>query len=313
MSKQLKPAHFGKVAVLAGGLSNERDISLMSGRAVFNSLIGQGVDAHFIDVSHDIIEQLQTGKFDCAFIALHGQGGEDGVIQGLLEVMQIPYTGSGVMASALAMDKLRSKIIWQSVGLPILPSVIIDKYCNLQEINLELQFPVAVKPVDQGSSFGVSKAQDYHDLPKMFEKANQYSDLVMLEEWVEGSEFTVGILHDGVLPPLEIRAPDGFYSYEAKYKSHATTYHCPCDLKKNQQAELQEIAVQAFDALGCRGWGCVDFKQDKEGNFWILEINTVPGLTGRSNIPIAARAADMEFDELVMKILSTSLETERFN
>jgi D-alanine-D-alanine ligase len=299
---------FGKVGVLAGGLSAEREISLMSGTAVFNSLTQQGIDAHFVDVDQHIVERLQRDRFDRVFIALHGRGGEDGSMQGLLEIMGIPYTGSGVEASALGMDKLRSKIIWQSVGIPILPSVVIDESCNFQEVNFELQFPLGVKPINEGSSLGISKVDSYLELPKAFALANQYSALVMLEEWAEGPEFTVGILDDEILPPLEIRAPYGFYSYEAKYKSHATTYHCPCDLRKNEQAKLQEIALQAFDSLGCSGWGSVDFKQDKEGAFWVLEVNTVPGLTGRSNVPMAAKVADIEFDELVLKILSTSLK-----
>lgn len=299
---------FGKVGVLAGGLSAEREISLMSGTAVFNSLKQQGIDAHFVDIDQHIIERLQSERFDRVFIALHGQGGEDGSMQGLLEIMGIPYTGSGVEGSALGMDKLRSKIIWQSVGLPILPSVVIDQSCNFQEINIELQFPLCVKPIRAGSSLGISKVDSYLELPKAFALASRYSPLVMLEEWVDGPEFTVGILDDEILPPLEVRVPTGLYSYEAKYKSHATTYHCPCDLSKNEQAKLQEIALQAFDSLGCYGWGCVDFKQDKEGLFWVLEVNTVPGLTGRSHVPMAAKAAGIEFDELVLKILSTSLK-----
>jgi D-alanine-D-alanine ligase len=296
---------FGKVAVLMGGTSCEREISLMSGQNVLEALLRRGIDAYAIDVGENIIEQLQAQKPDRAFIVLHGKNGEDGVIQGILEKLNIPYPGSGVTASALTMDKYRTKLVCQGQGLPVLPSILLNE-TNLSITQFDL--PICVKPTDSGSSYGVTKITDISQLPKAYELAKQYGSEVMVEPWIEGREFDVGILGNEALPVVEIIAPkDTFYDYQAKYFSDQTGYKCPCDLAEEEQQRIQNIALQAFHATSCCDWARVEFIQDKNGKFWLLEINTITGLTTHSVVPMAAKHIGIDFDELIVKVLAFSL------
>jgi D-alanine-D-alanine ligase len=294
----------GKVAVLMGGLSAEREISLMSGEAVMDALLRQGVDAYAVDVGEDIIDQLQKGKFDRAFNILHGRGGEDGVMQAVLETMRIPYTGSGVAASSLAMDKVVSNLIFDDLKLPILPFMIIRNEKDLIRVKEKFKGKtVCVKPVHEGSSNGVSMVNDFAQLAQAYKFARQYHDKVMVEPWIFGREFTVTIVENKALPAIEICAKSGFYDYQAKYFSDSTKYICPCDITKEEEKTLAELAQKAFAALGCENWGRVDFLQDKSGRFSITEVNTIPGMTSHSLVPMAAHAVGIEFDELVLRIL----------
>lgn len=298
---------FGKVAVLYGGKSAEREVSLNSGQAVLAALLRQGVDAHAVDVGDDVIMQLQQGKFNCAFNALHGRGGEDGTIQGVLEWLGIAYSGSGVTASAITMNKIYSKQIWQHIELPTLPFTILnaDNLVTMEHTT----FPVCVKPACEGSSNGVSRVENFAQLLPAYEHALQYDAAVLLEPWINGREFTVAILAGEALPVVEICPPPGaFYDYKAKYLSHDTVYDCPCDLPMQQQAYLRDMALKSFYAIGCKGWGRVDFLQDKQGKFWLAEVNTVPGMTTTSLVPKASLAHGISFDDLVLRILSTAIE-----
>lgn len=294
---------FGKVAVLMGGTSCEREVSLMSGQNVLAALLRKGIDAYAIDVGENIIEQLQANRPDRAFIALHGTNGEDGVIQGILEELNIPYPGSGVAASALTMDKYRTKLVWQSFGLPVLPSTLLN---NTDDLNFDL--PLCVKPTDSGSSYGVTKITDISQLSEAYEFAKQYGSEVMVEPWIDGREFDVGILGDDALPVVEIIPQEqSFYDYEAKYFSDKTGYKCPCNLTKEEQQQIQNIALQAFQTTGCRDWARVEFIQNKTGKFWLLEINTITGLTTHSVVPMAAKQIGIDFDELIVKVLEFTL------
>ena len=304
--KNIDDYDFGKVAVLLGGRSAEREVSLNSGKSILQALLNKGIDAHSIDVGDDIVDRLIEAKVDRAFIILHGREGEDGVIQGLLEMMDIPYTGSGVGGSALAMDKVKSKLIWQRMNLPTLPFLALDT-ADINLVKENFKMPICVKPVHEGSSNGVSKVSAVEQFQAAYEHALQYHDQIMIEEWIEGREFTVGILHDKALPVVEICVPYGFYSYEAKYGDVETQYHCPCDLSDDKQLFLQQLALQAFDLLGCSGWGRVDFLQNKRGDFWLTEANTIPGMTNRSLVPKAAKELGLDFDDLILQILATSL------
>lgn len=303
----LKPEDFGKVAVLMGGRSAERAVSLKSGQEVLKALRTLTVDAHAIDVGEDVVERLSLGSFDRAFIALHGRGGEDGVIQGALDTLGMPYTGSGVTGSALGMDKYRCKLIWGALGLPTPASVLIREESQLQQAEL-LGFPLIIKPSHEGSSVGMSKVESRDALRTAWLAANKYDNSVIAEQWIVGAEYTAAILDQEVLPLIRLVTPHQFYDYEAKYVSNTTEYHCPCGLDKNQEMELAQLALDAFAAVEAKGWGRVDILTDEAGGGWVIEVNTVPGMTDHSLVPIAARAAGIDFPELVWRILETSLE-----
>lgn len=297
---------FGRVAVLYGGRSAERAVSLKSGKAVLDALQGAGVDAYGIDAGHDLANQLIADRPDRVFIALHGRGGEDGSLQGLLESLQLPYTGSGVMASALGMDKLRTKLIWQSLGLSTPAYAVLRDQAECAEIVTNLGTPLIVKPIHEGSSIGMAKVQDVQGLEQAWQAAQQYDDVALVEKWITGAEFTVAILDGRALPAIRLRTPHTFYDYEAKYLTNDTQYICPCGLSPEREAELGELCLQAFNAVGCRGWGRVDVMQDEAGQFYLLEVNTVPGMTDHSLVPMAAAAAGMTFGELVLAILASA-------
>ena len=302
-----RAADFGKVAVLMGGWSAEREVSLDSGAAVIAGLRDKGVDAHGIDVGRDICQVLAEGGYDRAFIIMHGRGGEDGVIQGILETLEIPYTGSGVLGSALGMDKVRCKRLWSGMGLPTPEYLLIRDEDSLDTAGA-LGFPLVVKPVHEGSSIGISKAVDAESLRRGWVMARQFDNEVLAERWIEGGEYTVAILGDEALPVIRLETPHEFYDYEAKYKADSTSYHIPCGLSADAEAGMQEIAQRAFRAVGARGWGRVDFMVDDQGQPWLMEVNTVPGMTSHSLVPMAAKAAGMDFPELVWRILCDSLE-----
>ncbi|WP_221799217.1 D-alanine--D-alanine ligase [Oceanobacter mangrovi] len=296
-------ASFGRVAVLMGGTSAERAVSLRSGAAVLAALQSRGVDAVGVDVGDDVVQLLAAESFDMAFIALHGRGGEDGTIQGLLEWLKIPYTGSGVMASALGMDKWRTKMLWQAAGLPTPPAALLDSTSDWQQVMVELGSDAIVKPAHEGSSIGMFKVQDAEGLQQSFGKASKFDALVLAERWISGKEFTVAVLQDQVLPPIQLKTTHTFYDYEAKYEANDTQYLLPCGLDEEKENELKALARRAFDMVGCRGWGRVDVMQDQDGGFWLLEVNTSPGMTDHSLVPMAARAVGMAFDELVIQLL----------
>lgn len=303
---KMDPAAFGKVGVLMGGLSAEREVSLNSGAAVLAALQHQGVDAHGVDVGRDIVSVLLEAKFDCAFIALHGRRGEDGVMQGLLETLNIPFTGSGVLGSALSMDKVRSKQIWQSVGLPTPKFALLHEGTDWSAVVAELDLPLAVKPVHEGSSLGAARVENTADLESAWSEAVAFDAAVMAEPWVMGEEYTVGILGGEALPVIRLETPREFYDYQAKYKADDTRYHCPAGLDAETESAIQSLALQAFSALGASGWGRIDLMLDGDAQPWLLENNTVPGLTDHSLVPMAAKAAGIEFDELILRILSAT-------
>lgn len=306
--KYYKPAEYGKVAVLMGGLSAERPISLESGQAVFAALKNKGVDAHVIDVQRDVLKKLEQGNFDRVFIALHGRGGEDGQIQGALETMQLPYTGSGVLGSALAMDKCRTKKIWQSYELPTPAFVELSESTDWKTVCDKLGLPLMVKPVHEGSSFGASKVKRSEDLETAWRNAYKYDKRVMAECWITGNEYTVPLLAGRALPVIRLVTPREFYDYEAKYESETTQYICPCGLDAEQEKALGQLALSAFDALGAGGWGRIDLLIDKQGQPWLIEANTIPGMTSHSLVPMAARQAGMSFDDLVIEILNSTMQ-----
>ncbi len=300
------PAAFGKVAVLMGGLSAEREISLQSGAAVLTALQRQGVDAHGVDVGRDIVSVLLEEKFDCAFIALHGRRGEDGVMQGLLETLNIPFTGSGVLGSALSMDKVRSKQLWLSAGLPTPKFARLHEDTDWAAVVANLGLPLAIKPVHEGSSLGTVRVENVADLEPAWREAVVFDAAVMVEPWVLGEEYTVAILGDEALPVIHLQTSREFYDYQAKYKADDTQYHCPAGLDAEKEKQLRELALQAFKALGATGWGRIDLMLDADGLPWLLENNTVPGLTDHSLVPMAAKGAGIGFDELILRILSAT-------
>ena len=301
------PKLFGRVAVLMGGAAAERDISLQSGAVVLAALKRRGVDAIGVDAGRDVISQLQCGGFDRVFIALHGRGGEDGTMQGALEVLGLPYTGSGVLGSALAMDKLRCKQLWQGVGLPTPPCLVVNNGSNFGAVERTLGLPLIVKPAREGSSIGMSKVCDAAMLASAVQLACEADDVVIAERWISGREYTVGLLQGCALPVIRLETPHEFYDFDAKYQSDETDYHCPCGLDEKAEQELQDLALRAFSVVGSSGWGRVDFMCDGDGKPWLLEVNTVPGMTGHSLLPMAANAAGIDIDELVWRILETSL------
>lgn len=306
--KLVPPEAFGKVAVLMGGWSSERDVSLNSGNAVLSALQLRGVNATGIDVNrHTIIADLQQGNFDRVFIALHGPGGEDGVIQGFLDMIEMPYTGSGVMASALAMDKLRTKQLLEGASLPTPRYMLLDENTDLDYVCADLGLPLMVKPALEGSSIGMSKVEDESELPAAYELAARYEGDVIAEQWITGKEYTIAILGDTALPVIRLETPHVFYDYDAKYVADDTQYHCPCGLSNESESQLQRLAMSAFRTIGASGWGRVDIMTDEDERPYIIELNTVPGMTDHSLVPMAARAMGIEFDELVYRILMQTL------
>ncbi|WP_078121015.1 D-alanine--D-alanine ligase [Thiosocius teredinicola] len=298
---------FGKVAVLMGGWAAERDVSLVSGKAVLDGLCRKGVDAHGIDAGKDVLQVLQNGNYDRVFNVLHGRGGEDGVIQGALEILGLPYTGSGVMGSAIAMDKYRTKLLLQSLGLPTPGFALIQSEQDL-EAAAELGFPLMVKPALEGSSIGMSRADDIKQLRAAWNKAAEYDSHVMAERWITGAEYTAAILGDEALPLIKLETDHDFYDYDAKYVADDTRYLIPCGLDQEAESRLQSLALGAFNAVAASGWGRVDILVDVEEQPWVIEVNTVPGMTGHSLVPMAAKAVGIDFDELVWRILAQTLE-----
>lgn len=298
---------FGTVGLLSGGVSSEREISLMTGTEVLKSMRKLGIDVVAIDVQEDLVEILPDYQLDRVFIALHGPGGEDGTLQGALEYLGIPYTGSGVMASALAMDKLRCKQLWKGIGLPTADFVLLEENSDWNAIIEQLGGSAVVKPSCEGSSIGMSIAESAHQLSEAWVLASQYDTAVIAERRLTGDEYTVAVIGDRPLPPIRIESNATFYDYEAKYFSDKTQYFCPSGLSDEREAELCNIALQAFNSLDCKGWGRVDVMTDSQGDFYLLEVNTVPGMTSHSLVPMAARAMGMQFDDLVYRILEESL------
>lgn len=299
-----------KVAVLFGGTSAEREVSLQSGNAVLAGLRQAGIDAHPIDTKDFPVVTLKDAGFDKVFIALHGRGGEDSTIQGMLEFLGLPYTGSGVMASALSMDKLRTKQLWEGAGLTVSPYVSLSKFEfsslkteKIEELVAYLGLPLIVKPSLEGSSVGMSKVDNLGNLSAALALAFRFDETVLIEKWLSGPEYTVAVLGEQTLPSIRIQPPGVFYDYEAKYLSDETQYFCPSGLDAGSEAQLSQLAMRAYQAVGCRGWGRVDVMQDSDGQFYLLEVNTSPGMTSHSLVPMAARQAGMDFSQLVVRIL----------
>ena len=305
--RSVDAAKFGRVAVLMGGASAEREISLTSGRAVLRGLVARGVDATGLDVGANPLEPLLKGHYDRVFNIMHGRGGEDGVLQGALEALGIPYTGSGVLASALSMDKLRTKWCWLGAGLPTPRWILLEGVDDLDRCAADLGFPVIVKPSAEGSSIGMSRAESRAELEEAWHRASQYNCPVFAESWVTGKEYTAAVLMGEALPLIRLETPHAFYDFDAKYRAETTRYHCPCGLPAEQESRLQSLALKACDCLGVTGWGRVDMLVDEGGNPWLIEVNTVPGMTDHSLVPMAAKVAGIDFEELVWRILESSL------
>ncbi|MCL4150601.1 UNVERIFIED_CONTAM: hypothetical protein GTU68_021202 [Idotea baltica] len=301
------PAELGRVAVLYGGTSAERDVSLQSGAAVHEGLIEAGVDAVLIDIGPDPLQQLLETEMDVAFIALHGVGGEDGSIQALIEAQNIPHTGSGVAGSALAMDKLRTKQMWRGLRFPTADFKVLSEHSDWASVMINLGGKVMVKPVREGSSVGMSIATDEASLRKAYMEANKHDSTVIAERWLAGREFTVAILDHEALPVIETRTDQDFYTYDAKYISDSTEYICPAPVADALYQEMQQLAVEVFDCLGCRGWGRVDMMLDESGRINLLELNTSPGMTSHSLVPMAAREAGIGFSELVLRVTQLAM------
>lgn len=297
----------GKVAVLMGGTSAERPISLDSGAAVLNALVAAGVDAFGIDVGENAAEQLSQATFDRAFVALHGRGGEDGTMQGLLELLNKPYTGSGVMASALGMDKWRTKLVWNACDVSTPKAFVLDEKTDWSFVMQALGGVAMVKPAREGSSIGMRKVKSSEELAESYAFASQHDDLVIAEQYIVGKEFTVAILGDEALPAIQLKTTHDFYDFDAKYKANDTEYLLPSGLPDYAESELQKMSLKAFKLVGCSGWGRVDAMQDKDGNFWLLEVNTSPGMTDHSLVPMAAKAGGLVLPELVVRILQKTL------
>lgn len=298
--------NFGRVAVLFGGSSAEREVSLKSGGEVLKALQQGGVDAFGIDAGSDLAARLIAERPDRVFIALHGRGGEDGSLQGLLENLQLPYTGSGVLASALGMDKLRTKLVWQGLQLPTPAYAVLRDEADCAAIVEQLGLPLIVKPIHEGSSIGMAKVTSLAELEQAWTEAKRYDDCALVEQWMTGREFTVAILDGRALPAIGLQTSHTFYDYHAKYVANDTRYLLPCGLDTEQEQQLADLCLRAFDAVGCRGWGRVDVMQDGAGNFQLLEVNTVPGMTDHSLVPMAAKAAGMTFTDLVLAILASA-------
>ncbi len=300
---------FGRVAVLMGGHSAEREISLKSGAQVLAALQDRGVDAHPLDFDRDTLARLQQHEFQRVFLILHGRGGEDGQIQGTLESLGVPYTGSGVLGSALAMDKHRSKLVWRALGLPTPAWMLLETAAQCRQAGEIFGVPLIIKPSLEGSSIGVTKVNDTAGIPAAWETARAYGP-VMAERCIDGDEYTVSVLGAEVLPSIRLATPRVFYDYEAKYFSDTTEYHCPSGLSAHDESALRVLCRRAFEALDARGWGRVDLMRDRAGQFWLIELNTAPGMTDHSLVPMAARAAGLSFGDLVLKILEDTVQPD---
>ncbi len=298
-------SEFGKVAVLMGGPSSEREISFLSGNAVLKALRDKGIDAHAFDPAERDLWELKRDGFERAFIALHGRFGEDGTVQGALETLKIRYTGSGVMASALAMDKWRTKLVWQAAGIPTPGYRVVTAATDWMRVVAELGLPLIVKPAREGSTIGITRVPsvDHDELSLAYEAAAKHDDLVLVEELVVGTELTVAILNGRALPAIRIEAPHGNYDYHHKYFSDETKYFCPCGLPDTKEREIRAASLAAFDIVGCSGWGRLDLILRDDGSFSFLEVNTSPGMTGHSLVPMAAKEAGIAFPDLCVEIL----------
>ncbi len=304
--------NLGKVAVLMGGASAEREVSLNSGEAVLNALLTSGVDAFKFDPADTPLHTLSTLKVDRVVIMLHGRGGEDGTLQGALEFMNIPYTGSGVLGSSLAMDKIHTKQIWQTCGLPTANYRVADKSSfdpsSCKAIMDEMSGTVMVKPAREGSSIGMAKVSCANALAQAVKTAFEYDHQVLIEQYIEGDEFTIGILRDKALPSIRMSTPNTFYDYAAKYQDRTTEYFCPAGLSEQEENDLRALAERAFSVLSASGWGRVDAMRGANGQFYLLELNTIPGMTATSLVPKAAKVAGMSFEQLVMDVAATSFD-----
>jgi len=298
---------FGKVAVLMGGWSAEREVSLNSGQAVLAALKSQGVDAHGIDADRQVCQVLTTGDFDRVFNIMHGRGGEDGEIQGMLDILQIPYTGTGVLGSALAMDKQLSKQLWQGIGLPTPEYRVLESEQDCKQAIEDMGLPLMVKPSLEGSSIGMSKVVDDRDMVAAWEKAVACGSAVIAEKFIQGNEYTAAVIENQVLPMIRLETAREFYDYQAKYQDDDTQYHCPCGLEPGLEQQLGKLMLKAFSALKGKGWGRVDFMLDEFSNPWLIEVNTVPGMTDHSLVPMAAKQAGMSFEQLVVEILQGTM------
>lgn len=303
---------FGKVAVLMGGASSEREISLMSGNGVLAALKSQGVDAQAFDPSESDLADLKRLGYARCFIALHGRGGEDGTLQGALDVLGLPYTGSGVMGSAIGMDKWRTKMIWLSAGIPTPRYRILDAADDWSAVAADLGLPLIVKPAREGSTLGLTRVTNVAQLPEAYRlAAERYRDLALAEEFIAGAEYTASIVGETALPLIRIDAPDGNYDYQNKYFTDDTRYVCPCGLPTAQESELQALSLKAFRLVGASGWGRIDIMLSAAGKPYLLEVNTSPGMTGHSLVPMAARAAGISYEELCVRILAMTLKPRR--
>lgn len=303
-------SEFGRVAVMLGGSSSERAVSLDTGAAVLRALRSRGIDAQAFDPAEKSMQEFISAGFDRVWIALHGPGGEDGALQGLLQWLELPYTGSGVLASSLAMDKVRSKHLFRALDLPTPDFRVVGDHDSARAALAELGLPLILKPAGQGSSVGMSKVLDERELGAALELALSFEGEVLAERCVIGDELTVGVLQGMALPSIRIETPHAFYDYSAKYESERTRYICPGSSSPAQEAQLQELALAAFSSLGCTGWGRVDFMCGADGVPQILEVNTVPGMTSHSLVPMGAKQAGMDFQELCWRILETSFESQ---
>ena len=298
---------FGRVGVLYGGTSSEREISLLSGQAIYAALKNLGINAVAIDAQDDVLQQLIQHELDYVFIALHGPGGEDGTVQGALEYLQLPYTGSGVLASALAMDKQRCKQLWKGIGLPTCDFIILNEDTDWKAALVDLGGNAMVKPACEGSSIGMRSVENADQLKSAWLHAASFDSVVIAEPLLEGEEYTVAVLGNKALPSIRIRSEEIFYDYKAKYFSDETSYFCPSGLSEAREEEIRQLSLDAFNSLGCIGWGRVDLMVDRQGNFQLLEVNTVPGMTSHSLVPMAAIASGIDFDQLVLQILQEAL------
>jgi D-alanine-D-alanine ligase len=297
------PGKFGKVAVLLGGKSAEREISIMSGSGVLKALRSKGIDAHAFDPAERDLFDLKRDGFARCFVALHGRGGEDGTLQGALEMLGVPYTGSGVLGSALAMDKARAKLVWQAIGLPTPAFELLEGSGDMRGVAGRLGLPLVVKPANEGSSIGITKVRAAGELEEAYALAVNYDNAVIAEKCVEGPEYTASIVGDEALPLIRIEAPQGNYDYHNKYFTDDTKYICPCNLPAPKEDVLKALALNSFKVLGCAGWGRVDLMLDARGDPWLLEANTSPGMTGHSLVPMAAKAVGISYEDLCVKIL----------
>ena len=307
MSLNITPQSLGRVGLLYGGNSTEREVSILSGTAIHQAMINLGIDVVAIDAGDNLLQDLPGHNLDLVFIALHGPGGEDGTLQGALEYLNLPYTGSGVLASALAMDKLRCKQMWQGIGLPTADFVELQEQSDWSEIMRRLGGKAMVKPSCEGSSIGMSRAESPEQLQAAWAEAARFGTEVIAEPLMEGEEYTIAILGDQVLPSIRIRSKEVFYDYQAKYFSDETEYFCPAGLSDQRETEIRQLALDAFQTVGCEGWGRVDVMVDNSGQFQLLEVNTVPGMTSHSLVPMAAAAAGLDFEQLVLAILQESV------